>query len=168
MGKTRRVFSEAQGKKSKKSFFLRLRGKPATIPPVKAPFSLFLALRYLKPKRSFLSIITLISVAGVTLGITVLIVAISVMTGFRHELQSRILGFEPHIVVQKRGAVLKDWQEVLREVQDVPGVIGAAPFVLGPVIAEFGNQRMTPLMRGIDPELEPQVTDIAQFIESGG
>jgi len=135
---------------------------------VKAPFSLFLALRYLKPKRTFLSIITLISILGVTLGIMVLIVTISVMTGFRHELQSKILGFEPHIVVQNSSGVLEEWQDVLREVESVRCVVAAAPYVQGPVIAEFGNRRMTPVMRGIDPELEPRITDIAQFIEPGG
>ena len=66
---------------------------------MKVPFSLFLALRYLKPKRTFVSVITIISVLGVTLGIAVLIVVISVMTGFDRSLQRAILGFEPHLRV---------------------------------------------------------------------
>jgi len=67
--------------------------------PVKKPFSLFLALRYLKPKRTFVSIITLISILGVTLGITVLILVISVMRGFELELEKKVIGFDAHIVV---------------------------------------------------------------------
>lgn len=62
-------------------------------------FSLFLALRYLKPKRTFLSTITLVSILGVTLGIMVLILVISVMTGFEQELRRKVIGFDAHLVV---------------------------------------------------------------------
>ena len=135
---------------------------------MKAPFSLFLALRYLKPKRTFVSVITLISILGVTLGITVLILVISVMTGFDMELRSKVLGFEPHILIQNNADALEDWQVLLKKVRAVPNVVAAAPFVQGPVIAEFGNQRMTPVIRGIDAAQEQQVTDIARFIQKGG
>ena len=65
---------------------------------MKLPFSLFLALRYLKPKRTFISIITLVSVLGVTLGVTVLILVISVMTGFDRELRQKVIDFDAHIL----------------------------------------------------------------------
>ena len=143
-------------------------GNLQPLPPVKAPFSLFLALRYLKPKRTFVSVITLISILGVTLGITVLILVISVMTGFDLELRSKVLGFEPHILVQNNTDTLQDWQPLLHKIRSIPNVVAAAPFVQGPVIAEFGNQRMTPVIRGIDPEKEKEVTDIARFVEAGG
>src|ERR1700731_2532667 len=94
-------------------------------PPVKVPFSLFLALRYLKPKRTFVSVITLISVLGVTLGITVLIVVISVMTGFDLALKRAILGFEPHLRVTS-GETMQNWRELLPRVERTPGVIAAA------------------------------------------
>src|SRR5437588_5380477 len=83
---------------------------------LKLPFSFFLALRYLKPKRTSISIITLISVIGVMLGITVLVVVISVMTGFDHELRRRILGFDPHIVVTSEG-LISNWRGVVAEIQ---------------------------------------------------
>ncbi len=134
---------------------------------MKAPFSLFLALRYLKPKRTFVSVITLISILGVTLGITVLILVISVMTGFDMELRSKVLGFEPHILVQNPNEALGEWQPLLKKIRGVPDVVAAAPFVQGPVVAEFGNQRMTPVIRGIDAPQEQKVIDIAQFIVSG-
>ena len=135
---------------------------------VKVPFSLFLALRYLKPKRTFVSVITVISILGVTLGIAVLITVISVMRGFELELRNKVLGFEPHILVQNRASALEDWQPLLRKIRDAPGVVAAAPFVQGPVVVEFGNQRMTPVIRGIDVAQEQQVTDIAKFIQKGG
>ena len=69
------------------------------IAALKLPFSLFLALRYLKPKRTFISIITLVSILGVTLGVTVLILVISVMTGFDRELRQKVIDFDAHILV---------------------------------------------------------------------
>jgi lipoprotein-releasing system permease protein len=129
-------------------------------------FSLFLALRYLKPKRTFLSIITLISILGVTLGIMVLILVISVMTGFEQELRRKVIGFDPHVVVTT-GGVLEDWEKTVAAVSANPDVTATAPFVLGPVIAQFQNRRLAPKIRGVDPELERNVVDIAPFIVAG-
>ena len=69
------------------------------------PFELLLALRYLRPKRTFVSIITLISIVGVALGVAVLIIVISVMSGFDHDLREKILGFNAHIEVSTTTAV---------------------------------------------------------------
>ncbi|RYD74762.1 MAG: ABC transporter permease, partial [Verrucomicrobiaceae bacterium] len=133
---------------------------------VKAPFSLFLALRYLKPKRTFVSIITVFSILGVTLGIMVLIVVMSVMTGFGEELRRKVLGFEAHILVTTDG-VLTDWRELIPILEKTPHVIATAPFVQGPVIAEFQGRRLAPKIRGIDPEREQRVTDIKSAIKAG-
>jgi len=129
-------------------------------------FSLFLALRYLKPKRTFLSIITLISILGVTLGIMVLILVISVMTGFEQELRRKVIGFDPHVVVTS-GGVLEDWETTAASVKTDPDVVAAAPFVLGPVIAQYQNRRLAPKIRGVDPEMERGVVDITPFIVEG-
>jgi lipoprotein-releasing system permease protein len=129
-------------------------------------FSLFLALRYLKPKRTFLSIITLISILGVTLGIMVLILVISVMTGFEQELRRKVIGFDPHVVVTS-GGVLEDWEKTAAVVRNDPDVVAAAPFVLGPVIAQYQNRRLAPKIRGVDPEQERGVVDISPFIIEG-
>jgi lipoprotein-releasing system permease protein len=129
-------------------------------------FSLFLALRYLKPKRTFLSIITLISILGVTLGIMVLILVISVMTGFEQELRRKVIGFDPHVVVTS-GGVLEDWETTAASVKNDPDVMAAAPFVLGPVIAQYQNRRLAPKIRGVDPEMERGVVDITPFIIEG-
>ena len=78
---------------------------------LKLPFSLFLALRYLKPKRTFISIITLVSVLGVTLGVTVLILVISVMTGFDRELRQKVIDFDAHILVTTED-VMRNWRDL--------------------------------------------------------
>ncbi len=130
------------------------------------PFSLFLALRYLKPKRTFLSLITVISILGVTLGIMVLILVISVMTGFEQELRRKVLGFDAHLVAGGE-TVLFDWPTQVEKIRTVPGVTGVAPFVQGPVLAEFASRRMAPKIRAIDPEAEGTVTTLKDFIVAG-
>jgi lipoprotein-releasing system permease protein len=133
---------------------------------LKLPFSFFLALRYLKPKRTSVSIITLISVLGVMLGITVLVVVISVMTGFDHELRRKILGFDPHIVVTSEG-LISDWRAMSAEIQKTPGVVASAPFVQGPVIVDHEGHIFTPLMRGIDLDQEQKIVDLRNLIKQG-
>jgi ABC-type lipoprotein release transport system permease subunit len=126
-------------------------------------FSLFLALRYLKPKRTYVSIITLISVLGVALGVTVLIVVIAVMTGFEKRLEKLILGFEPHLMVQQqviadplesesesgRWDILKD-----RLKKEIPELIAVAPYVTGQVLLQFGvddsRRQAALMMMGVD------------------
>jgi lipoprotein-releasing system permease protein len=133
---------------------------------LKLPFSLFLALRYLKPKRTFLSMITLISIVGVMLGVTVLILVIAVMTGFDRELRQKVIDFDAHILVKSED-VLRDWRALKDKIDKTPGVVATAPFVQGPVIIEFQEQRMTPLIRGIDPEQEEKVIPLRKFIKQG-
>jgi lipoprotein-releasing system permease protein len=130
------------------------------------PFSLFLALRYLKPKRTFISIITLISVLGVMLGVTVLILVISVMTGFDRELRQKVIDFDAHILVSSED-VLRDWRALKTKIDNTPGVIATAPYIQGPVIAEFQNRRLAPLIRGIDPQQEEKVIPLRKFIKYG-
>ncbi len=129
-------------------------------------FSLFLALRYLKPKRTFVSVITVISVMGVTLGITVLILVIAVMKGFELELQRKVLGFDAHLVVTN-SEVMEDWAAVARECEKQPDILATSPFVQGPVLVEFQNRRLAPKIRGIDPELEEKVIPIKEYIIAG-
>ncbi len=133
---------------------------------LKKNFSLFLALRYLKPKRTFLSIITLISILGVTLGIMVLILVISVMTGFEQELRRKVIGFDAHLVVSNQ-AVMEDWAKTMELCKKEPHVTAVAPFVQGPVIVEFQNRRLAPKIRGVEPELEEQVVSVGEFIVDG-
>ena len=133
---------------------------------LKLPFSVFLALRYLKPKRTFLSIITLISVLGVMLGVTVLILVISVMTGFDRELRQKVMDFDAHILVSSED-VLRDWRALRTKIDNTPGVVATAPYIQGPVIVEFQNRRLAPLIRGIDPQQEEKVIPLQKFIKFG-
>ncbi|MBE2181456.1 MAG: FtsX-like permease family protein [Chthoniobacterales bacterium] len=130
------------------------------------PFSLFLAMRYLRPKRTFLSLITVISILGVTLGIMVLILVISVMTGFEQELRRKVLGFDAHLVAGGE-TVMVDWQDQAGEIRKVEGVTGVAPFVQGPVLIEYLGRRMAPKIRAIDPEAENTVTTLKDFMVAG-
>src|SRR5467141_1845711 len=86
------------------------------------PFELLLALRYLRPKRTFVSVITLISVLGVTLGVAVLIIVISVMSGFDRQLRDKILGFNPHLRIDLEGGTMRDYQRIMRQIAANPEV----------------------------------------------
>jgi lipoprotein-releasing system permease protein len=133
---------------------------------LKLPFSLFLALRYLKPKRTFISIITLISIMGVMLGVTVLILVIAVMTGFDRELRQKVIDFDAHILVGSED-VLGNWRALKAKIDKTPGVVATAPFVQGPVIVEFENRRLAPMIRGIEPVQEEKVIPLRKFIKQG-
>ena len=133
---------------------------------IRLPFTYFLALRYLKPKRTFLSLITLISILGVVLGISVLIIVISVMTGFERELQRKIVGFDADILISGN-EVMNNWREILDRTKKTEGVVAAAPFAQGRVIVQFQNHRSVPWLRGINPELEQSVANLKQFLVAG-
>ncbi len=130
------------------------------------PFSLFLALRYLKPKRSFVSVITIISILGVTLGIAVMIIVISVMQGFDTELQQTVLGFEPDVDISSDGPI-NDWRQIIAQLDKTPGVVAAAPQVEGPVIAEHEHIVTTPILEGINPTAELKVVNLKSLIKEG-
>lgn len=133
-------------------------------------FSLFLALRYLKPKRTFVSVITLISVFGVTLGVTILLLVISVMTGFEHEIKEKILGFEPHILVVGDRA-LDFWPDLVARLREIPSVGECTPYVQGQVILEFdageGTRRLAPKIRAIEPDEGPQFERMKELVVEG-
>ncbi|MGH7972824.1 MAG: FtsX-like permease family protein [Limisphaerales bacterium] len=136
------------------------------------PFELLLALRYLRPKRTFVSVITLISVLGVTLGVAVLIIVISVMSGFDHDLREKILGFNPQIRVLPYKGTMRDYPALTRLVSSNQNVKAVAPYVWGRVMVETepGNgqaQFDAPVLRGIDPKLEPKITSLASNIVDG-
>jgi lipoprotein-releasing system permease protein len=144
------------------------------------PFELLLALRYLRPKRTFVSIITLISVVGVALGVAVLIIVISVMSGFDHDLRSKILGFNAHLnifALDKSGhtEVMGNYEDVMNLVASNKNVRGVAPFVFGPVLVETqpANTNVeqslvdVPYLRGVDPSHEGNVSVLPKSIVNG-
>ena len=133
---------------------------------MKLPFELALALRYLRPKRTFVSMITLISIIGVTLGVAVLIIVMSVMSGFGQQLRERLLELNAHLKVSERGKPLSDYRSIRDEVLSNEAVSGAAPFIIGPVLVETqpdgeeSPQVFTPWVRGVDVELELTVSSL--------
>jgi lipoprotein-releasing system permease protein len=136
------------------------------------PFELMLALRYLRPKRTFVSVITLISVLGVTLGVAVLIIVISVMSGFDRQLRDRILGFNTHMKVLAWDRTMSDYPKVMSIVASNQNVKGVSPFVLGPVLLETqveGEQSAVAgaFVRGVDPATEGSVSVLPSKITEG-
>jgi lipoprotein-releasing system permease protein len=140
----------------------------------KLPFELLLALRYLRPRRSFVSIITVISIVGVALGVAVLIIVISVMSGFGRDLRTKILGFNAPIMIQQSEKPMDNYEDVMRLVSSNRNVSGVAPFLLGPVLVETqptngGNALFTtPFIRGVDINTEGSVSALPQSVLPGG
>src|SRR4051794_39831995 len=138
------------------------------------PFELLLALRYLRPKRTFVSVITLISVLGVTLGVAVLIIVISVMTGFDKQLRDKILGFNAHLRIMARDSSMRNYDAVMKLVQTNKHVNGVSPFVLTRVLirthpATTNSQALSdaPWVRGVDPESEARVSNMLTNVIEG-
>jgi len=100
------------------------------------------------------------------LGVTVLILVISVMTGFDRELRQKVIDFDAHILVTGE-EVLTNWRELTEKILAIPRVVATAPYVQGPVIVEHDEQRLAPLIRGIDPEQEEKVVSLQKFIKWG-
>jgi lipoprotein-releasing system permease protein len=131
------------------------------------PVSLFLALRYLKPKRSFVSVISVISVLGVAIGVWALIVVLSVMTGFDKELRRKVLGFEAHLAITSRQGTILDWEQLQEKLNTIPGVVATSPYVMGPALIEFHGDFISAKLRGIEPESEEKIADLRKFIKEG-
>ena len=127
---------------------------------------LFLALRFLRPQRTFVSMITLLSWLGVVAGVLVLIVVQSVMSGFEDELTRKVIGFQSHLTVAGQ-APLPDPVGLIQIIREEPGVIGATGSVLGPVLAECGSRISTPRIKGWDAETAPSVIPLPECIVEG-
>jgi lipoprotein-releasing system permease protein len=133
------------------------------------PLPLFIGLRYTRAKRRnhFISFISLISMLGITLGIVVLIVVLSVMNGFHQEIKKRILGMTSHATISDPNSAMLNWHEVLARVRKEPSVIGAAPFVELQAMLMNGGNVSGALLRGILPKEEDQVADLRKDMVLG-
>ena len=131
------------------------------------PFELVLGWRYTRAGRAtrrngFISFISGVSMLGISLGVAALIIVLSVMNGFQKEVRDRMLSVVSHIeVFGPGGGVLPDLDKTLSEVRRNPEVVGAAPFVAAQSLLARGEDMRGTLVRGIDPKLEGQVTDLA-------
>ncbi|MBM3778861.1 MAG: FtsX-like permease family protein [Acidimicrobiia bacterium] len=133
-----------------------------------ASFELFVAVRYLLARRrqAFISLISAISTLGVAVGVMALIIALALMTGLQGELRDRLLGATAHVYVVKTGGFV-DYQAEVTELVGIDGVVGGAPAIVGKalVTTENGSQFIT--IKGIDPDLEPRVTDLGRVMQEG-
>jgi lipoprotein-releasing system permease protein len=133
------------------------------------PIEFYIGLRYTRAKRRnhFISFISAISMLGIMLGVMALIVVLSVMNGFHKEVRERILGMASHATISGVGGELGDWREVMTRAGDFPHVIGKAPYVEGQGMLISGQKVSGVLLRGIQPELEGQVSDVISSINKG-
>jgi lipoprotein-releasing system permease protein len=146
------------------------RAASAGRPPSNLPFELFVALRYLlaRRKQAFISLISAISTLGVAVGVAALVLALALMTGLQGELRDRIVGSAAHIYVWRVGqGGIAEYQQEAQRLRSVPHVLGAAPAVLGKALVTTGRGEAFITVKGIDPSLETQVTEIGRAMQSG-
>jgi len=130
------------------------------------PYELSLGWRYTRAgratrKNGFISFISGVSMLGIALGVAALIIVLSVMNGFQKEVRDRMLGVLAHIeVFAPGGAALPDLALTLKEAKANPQVVGAAPFIAAQALLARGEDMKGALVRGVDPALEGEVTDI--------
>ena len=132
------------------------------------PFELQIALRYLLAKRRqvFISVISLVSTLGVTVGVMALVIALALMTGMQQELRDRILGAMAHVSVWKARGI-DDYQAEAKKLRQIPGVLAAAPATYAKALIQSKRADTFLTIKGIDPALERGVTEIAGAMTSG-
>jgi len=128
-----------------------------------SPFEWMIAKRYMLPGKgeAFIALVAGISLVAVMLGVAALVIVMSVMNGFRAELFDKIVGLNGHAIVQAYGGRLDDWQTVLKDVRQTPGVTRASPLIEQPLLATFNGRVEAILARGNTPEdirrIQPQL-----------
>jgi lipoprotein-releasing system permease protein len=132
------------------------------------PFELHIALRYLlaRRKQALVSVISLISAMGVTVGVMALVIALALMTGLQGELRDRILGSTAHVYVWK-GDGIRDYRAEVERLLGFEHVEGAAPAIIGKALLTAAGEKAFINIKGIDPALEKSVTDIGRSMKSG-
>lgn len=129
----------------------------------------FIGARYSRAKRrnGFISFISATSMVGIALGVWALITVISIMNGFEKELRGRILDVASHITITGNGGWLSDWQQLSPQIEKYPQVVGHAPYILGQGLVTLGASVNGSLIRGVQPELEQQVSSITEHLVDG-
>jgi len=131
-------------------------------------YEFWIASRYTRLKsKNFISFISLTSIIGITLGVMALIVVLSVMNGFKSELQTKILSVASDIEVVKIGRNLKDWRALRSKLEDLKNISAIAPFTNNQAMLSLGKYNRGVIVRGIDPVLEPNVSDLNLKIKQG-
>lgn len=134
------------------------------------PYELFIALRHLKAKRrnGFISVVSFISLAGITVGVGALVIVLSVMNGFQTDLRNRILGTNAHLIILKyHNQPVTEYRQILPVIDSLPGVLASAPFIYTKTMVAVGGRVDGVVLRGVDPARESGVTDISRNIIAG-
>lgn len=153
---------------------MRLRPRCGKLAPTLAdfhlqPYELFIGLRYTRARQRsrFISFISLVSVIGIALGITVLITVLSVMNGFQREVRTRILSVASHIQISGPNNALADWRPIAEKSRQNEQVVAAAPYVSAQGLLSSGSIVRGAYIRGIIPDAEEKVADLAKHMKSG-
>jgi lipoprotein-releasing system permease protein len=132
-------------------------------------FAFLVALSHLKSRRndSGISVITFVSIVGVTVGVTALIMVLAVMEGFELDLRDKILGSNAHLVVLNHDGNFADYDDALEKIDNVPGVASSAPFVYSEMMIRSPQGASGVVFKGIDLQRTPEVTNLVDYIEQG-
>ncbi|MDA8170079.1 MAG: ABC transporter permease, partial [Nitrospiraceae bacterium] len=135
---------------------------------MRLPYTFFIAFRYLKSrKQKGLSFNTAISIGGVALGVMTLLVVLAVMSGFRQDLQNKILGANADAVVLTADGTVDNYESLMKTLKEQPHIRAAAPFVMGQVMLSFDKSAQGVYLRGVDPSAENTVTDFEKHMKQG-
>ena len=127
-----------------------------------------IALHYLKPKNnSFISLLSLISVMGITIGVMALIVVISVMSGFDHALEKKVIGIESQVIVLNYNGFVNNYKSAVKKIRSVKGVKDVSPFIYTDVMITSSSTSVGSVLRGIDVNSEEKVTDLKKYLIKG-
>lgn len=131
-------------------------------------FENYIARRYFRSGRFFISVSTWMTIAGVTLGVAVVCFVMSMHNGFEAEIRSRLLGTTSHITVfNLRGDFIAEYRELVDKLETIPGVVAASPFIYFKAPISSSNEDDGIVVRGIDPELERKTANISRDIKAG-
>jgi lipoprotein-releasing system permease protein len=132
-------------------------------------YPLGLAFRYMgSKKRAFVSVGTAFAILGVTLGVAALSIVMSVTGGFQEQFREKVLGVNAHVLVLKYSIDFREYREVMKKVEHVPGVIGVAPFIINPMMVTHKERTATGvLLKGVDPDAMGKVLDLPKHIVQG-
>lgn len=131
-------------------------------------YALRIGLKYLRSKkRSTISVITFIAVAGVALGVGALLAVLSITSGFQEEFRNKVLGVNSHVLVLKYGLDFDEYRDVIARAKEMPEVAGAGPFVINEMMLAKGDRLSGILVKGIDPEAMPTVLDLPEQMIAG-
>ncbi|MCL4321464.1 MAG: lipoprotein-releasing ABC transporter permease subunit [Deltaproteobacteria bacterium] len=127
-----------------------------------------IALHYLKPKNnSFISLLSFISISGIAIGVMALIVVISVMSGFDHALENKVIGIESQIIVLNYKGSINHYNGVMKDISAIKGVKSVSPFIYTDVMISAGGTSTGSVLRGIDIKTEEKVTNLKKYLIKG-